>query len=98
MKPQAISPRTAVKLLWEDSSHTTGWHYPDAKDGQYELAFEPHAIATIGFVVVSTKAALTISDTYSDTHAILNPLTIPWGCIRSLDTLKKQPFQETPCV
>lgn len=93
MKPQAIPPRTAVKILWEDSSHHSGWHYPD-RAGQYELAFEPHAIATIGFVVMSTKAALVVSDTYSDNHAILNPLTIPWGCIRTLDELRRQPLKE----
>ncbi len=91
MTPYHLENRTAVKILWEDSSFgdVRGWLYP--RDGKYDVPRASHKIATIGFVVQETPSAVTVSNCLADEGAILNPLTIPWGCILELSLLKNQP-------
>lgn len=90
MKPYRLEPKSAVKILWEDSSHGTGWQYPD-RQGDYDVPTLTHKIATIGFVVQESEEAVVISNCLASEGAILNALTIPWGCILQLSLLKNQP-------
>lgn len=88
MTPRKLAVGTPVKLMWIDSDYAQGWHYPMM--GQYPSLAAKDRIATIGFVVSCTKESLVVSSTYAANGGVVTPLSVPWGCILKLSTLKRR--------
>lgn len=65
-----------VYLRWLDSTNLSGgWIYDT-------LTAHAKEIETIGFVVDCNEAAVMIVSTRSNTGGVVNPITIPLGCIQ----------------
>jgi hypothetical protein len=65
-----------VHLRWLDSTNISGGWIYDA------LTANAKEIETIGFVVDADNKAVMVSSTRSNTGGIVNPITIPLGCIQ----------------
>lgn len=76
MKNITFEKDQCVYLRWLDSTNLSGgWIYD---------TLEAHAkeIETIGFVVDANEHAVMIVSTRSDTGGVVNPITIPLGCVQ----------------
>ena len=68
-----------VKVTWVDTTFDAGWH---------SAAMSLTPIITTGAVVANTREGLAVAGTYAvDFKGFLNPLTIPWGCIKKIKKL-----------
>ena len=85
MEQISLKKLTHVRVSWRDSTFTSGWHYP--QNGRYPKHVKPLPIATIGYVIESNDEGLTVAGTVNADESILNPLTIPWGCIEKLEEI-----------
>lgn len=92
MKPHKISPKTIVRITWEDScASAQAWTYGDELQDT-----EPVVIESVGFVVATGKRGISITtafSTFRDNPAKIRgasqPFIIPWGCICKLKTIKR---------
>lgn len=84
MKPKKLPRLVEVRVMWIDSAYDAGWHYLTTKKAP---ALSP--IVTTGFVTGCHRDSLEISSTMGKDRGLLNPLRIPWGCIKSLRLMEK---------
>ena len=68
-----------VSLTWEDSSFQDGWKYGPDRTG------ETVHVQSLGFVVDSTDACLTLTAAMDGSKGVLCPISIPWAAIIDFD-------------
>ena len=75
-----------IHIHWLDSTNISGgWIYED-------LTAHAKSIETIGFVIDANDKAVMISSTRSSSGGIVNPITIPIGCIQGYTILELRPL------
>ena len=79
----AIHSRDLVSVLWEDSATKSGWH---SSDGSTE--FTIGVVLSRGMVVAVDDDQLVLSTSVSDTGMVLDPVSIPWSCIKNIELIE----------
>jgi len=67
-------------LSWWDSGYDAGWHYGAARN-----PLQPNT--TFGVVTFVDEKEIEIASTVNERRGILNPLSIPIGCILEVKEL-----------
>lgn len=76
---------TAVRAVWEDSAHLSGWRY---KHEVEQASKDTAKIYSLGFVVRSVKNSLLLSSTLSEGGiGALGIVQIPWNSIVEIQKL-----------
>lgn len=81
LEPQELAVGKAVRVLWEDSHRTSGWLFEE------EIEAKVVRVSSLGYVVASSQEALTISTSINSASGRLDPLSIPWPCVRAVHEL-----------
>lgn len=80
MKSRKLPNLALVRATWVDSQYAPGWM--KATKGS-----PPVDIVTVGYVTQNTPELLTLASTVATDSDVLNPLSVPWGCIRKIEVL-----------
>lgn len=83
LKTIELKGNQIVRVRWIDSFVSPGWNHALARE-----APEARAIFTIGYVENNTQDVLEIAPTKGVDGQILSPVSIPWGCVQSVEVLK----------
>ncbi len=73
-----------VLVQWEDSVSASGWTKLD------RYGFCP--IITVGWLVNQDKYVVTISSSWDYESNVIDPISIPRGCIRSISDIAEVDF------
>jgi hypothetical protein len=79
MKSVNLPERTFVRVVWKDSNFAAGWN------NRLRLTASVPSVTTEGRVTFNDAEILELSNTFGDEGARLNPLSIPWRSIVSLE-------------
>lgn len=77
-----LSLRTLVLVSWVDSNFSLGWHPADALTAKMPRA------QTVGFVTYNDNEMIEVAGSIGADGGKLNPLSIPWISIESLEILR----------
>ena len=90
MKPRKLAVGTPVKFKWADSDYAQGWHYPQGVMTYPTLSPKPTEIATIGWVVATSRDSLIVTTSIGENGGALTPVSVPWRAIFNLEVLNKK--------
>lgn len=83
MRPRKFPRLAEVRVIWIDSTYDDGWHYLTTKKAP---PLSP--IVTTGFITGCHHDSIEVSSTMGAERGRLNPLRIPWGCIKSVKVVE----------
>ena len=76
---------TAVLIQWDDAKSLLGWSYNHETPPRV-----PGRIKSLGFLTGTSKECISISHSMDQKSASLDDLSIPIGCITSLEVLPEK--------
>lgn len=80
--------RKIVLVKWNDSCSRYGW-----KDEKIAKDYEPASITSVGFQTKRTKQKIVLSLSYEtslDGESVADTVTIPMGCVKGIETIRKE--------
>lgn len=75
MKSQSFPRGKAIRVFWVDSTQSAGWKYGE------EIPVTIEKIATLGWVVGTSKDGLNMTTTLSQNGGVLSIVAIPWQSV-----------------